>query len=73
MKNWLTMIIQCLLSIGIGFALLVYFSDIPDNRQTRWVAALVGGLAGAWALTYLWVRLKDIPVIARRLARKHIG
>lgn len=71
--KWLTMILQCLLSIGIGFALLIYFSDIPDNRQTKWVAAILGGFLGTWALTYLWVRLKDLPIIVSRLARKHIG
>jgi uncharacterized BrkB/YihY/UPF0761 family membrane protein len=68
MKDTLARIIQCAISIGIGSALLVYF-DTPENRQTRWVAALVGGFLAAWALTYLWVRMKDLPVIVRRLTR----
>lgn len=73
MSDRLKRISQCLLSIVIGYYLMTLFSDIPDNRNTRWVVAIIGGFAGAWLATYLMVRARDLPLIARRLARKHVG
>ncbi len=69
MREHYVRIIQCALSIAIGYALLLYFSDIPENRNARWVAAIIGGFAGSYALTWAWVRVKDLPLIVRRLTR----
>lgn len=60
MREKLVLALQFLVTLVIGAGFLWAFSDIPGNRNARWVAAILGGVGGAYILTYVTVRLRDL-------------